>query len=110
MTFDAHLNPAGGGLVFHFCQVRNKVRGEEIPETAISRNRNGPRTRWVFKAHYREYRAMAELSRFHADPVSGHYAFLSVEYAIPLGCGSRRNRSQPAKFQCIQRILGKIVA
>ena len=43
------------------------------PETAISRNRNGSRFLWVFKAHYREYRLRENPLQIHADPVSGPY-------------------------------------
>jgi hypothetical protein len=32
------------------------------PETAISRKRNGSKTLWGFKAHYRDYGAMVEPS------------------------------------------------
>src|SRR5207248_8811467 len=42
-------------------------------ETAISRNRNGSSTFWVFKAHYRDHEYSRELSQTQADPVFGPY-------------------------------------
>src|SRR5215472_2235540 len=41
------------------------------PETAISRNWNGSRTLWVFKAHYREHGATA----------GNHRRFMQIQYS-----------------------------
>jgi hypothetical protein len=49
------------------------------PETAISRKRNGAKTLWGFKAHYRDYRAMVEPSQTHTDPVFGPYGVRSIK-------------------------------
>ena len=45
------------------------------PETAISRNRNGSRTLWVFKAHYREHGATA----------GNHRRFMQFQYSDHTG-------------------------
>src|SRR5215471_2911433 len=46
------------------------------PETAISRNRNGSRTLWVFKAHYRNRGAA----------VPNHRIFMQIQFSGHTGC------------------------
>src|SRR5215471_8679503 len=50
------------------------------PETAISRNWNGSRTLWVFKAHYREHGATA----------GNHRRFMQIQYSGHTGWGCGR--------------------
>src|SRR5215471_3135166 len=60
------------------------------PETAISRNRNGSRTLWVFKAHYRQHRATA----------GNNLGFRQIQYSdhtgLSVGCGIRQCAAGPA--------------